>query len=525
MQHERHAAAAVSTKRGASIFFALSVSIVALATLALLPTTPARAATTINATLSMPPNNLGLVGWWTFDGGNISGTTVVDSSGTGNNAALVNGPTPAIGKLGQAFSFNGTNQYVNAGDPANGSLDFGSGQSFSLSFWFKTNDDATNQSWPGFISKEDSNVSPRTGYNCYLSSSQGTYNKLGCETFVSGTQDAVISSMTVNDNVWHHAVFVRDVSGSSMKLYVDGALNNSSALSSTGSTSNSVNLVFALRNVGSPPSSVFLQTTLDDVRIFNRALSASEVTQMYNAGSGSHINVSINPPNLANGLVGWWTFDGANMVSNVADTSGQGNNGNLVGYTSTTTTPGPVGQALSFNGTSNYVSITTGNTNFTGALTVSAWIRPTTAGGEIASKCLNNGATYNPFDFSATNINGSNVLYSVRASSSDYSAFWGGAWTPGVWQHVVVVYADGNVATSPIYYVNGTPSSATTLHGSTGTVLGSDKPILIGSRDDTKGSSGFNGAIDDVRIYSRALSAQEVQQLYNLSRTTLKTPR
>ncbi|MHB1162907.1 MAG: LamG domain-containing protein [Minisyncoccota bacterium] len=493
----------------------------ALATLALLPTTPARAATTINASLSMPPNNLGLVGWWTFDGGNISGTTVTDTSGTGNNGTLVNGPIPVVGKLGQAFYFNGTNQYVNSGDPTNGSLDFGAGQSFSLSFWFKTNDDATNQSWPGFISKEDSSVSPRTGYNCFLSSSQGTYNKLGCETWVSGTQDGVTSSMTVNDNMWHHAVFVRDISGSTMKLYVDGVLNSSSALSSTGSTANSVNLVLALRNASPNVASLFLQTNLDDVRIFNRALSASEVSQMYNAGSGSHINVSLNPPNLANGLVGWWTFDGAQMVSNVADTSGQGNNGNLVSYTSTTTTPGPVGQALSFNGNNQYVNLGTNSTafNFSANLSGAAWIKTATDGKIFVSYQNNNplfymqvgattaGGTANKFVVYLRTDNGTVVVLSSNKSVTD-----------NIWHHVVFtrdasaqivnLYIDG-VLDSQFGYTDTGPIS---------TSAGGHSISLAGT------TYSFNGSVDDVRVYNRALSAQEVKQLYNLSRTTLKAP-
>jgi hypothetical protein len=42
----------------------------------------------------------GLVGWWTFDGPDISGTTVLDKSGNGNNGTLTNDPTKAIGKIG-----------------------------------------------------------------------------------------------------------------------------------------------------------------------------------------------------------------------------------------------------------------------------------------------------------------------------------------------------------------------------------------------------------------------------------------
>ncbi len=65
-----------------------------------------------SVTLNAPPNDLGLVGYWSFDSGDVSGTTVLDQSGSGNNGTTVNSPKQVPGKLGQALSFNGTSQYV-----------------------------------------------------------------------------------------------------------------------------------------------------------------------------------------------------------------------------------------------------------------------------------------------------------------------------------------------------------------------------------------------------------------------------
>jgi len=60
---------------------------------------------------------------------------------------------------------------------------------------------------------------------------------------------------------------------------------------------------------------------------------------------------------LERGLVGHWTFDGKDMNPNARDRSGQGNHGNLTGFTSTTTAPGKIGQALDFDGNDNYVTM------------------------------------------------------------------------------------------------------------------------------------------------------------------------
>ena len=50
----------------------------------------------------------GLVGWWTFDGKDISGVQVYDKSGNGNRGILTSGPAPTIGKIGQAMEFDGS---------------------------------------------------------------------------------------------------------------------------------------------------------------------------------------------------------------------------------------------------------------------------------------------------------------------------------------------------------------------------------------------------------------------------------
>ena len=99
---------------------------------------------------------------------------------------------------------------------------------------------------------------------------------------------------------------------------------------------------------------------MDDVRLYNRAISADEIKRLYALGNTTHISTTLDTkPNLDFGLVGHWTFDGKDMYTNVKDTSGQGNNGDLIlgasGNTSTTTAPGKLGQALTFDGTDDYI--------------------------------------------------------------------------------------------------------------------------------------------------------------------------
>jgi len=78
---------------------------------------------------------------------------------------------------------------------------------------------------------------------------------------------------------------------------------------------------------------------------------------------------------LDDGLVGHWTFDGADMINNVADASGQGNHGSLKGQTATSSVRGKIGQGLEFDGLDDYVNMGDVLDVGTGDFTASAWIR------------------------------------------------------------------------------------------------------------------------------------------------------
>src|SRR5262249_11658594 len=86
-------------------------------------------------------------------------------------------------------------------------------------------------------------------------------------------------------------------------------------------------------------------------------------------------NVSITPPNLQRGLIGWWTFDGGKLIQNVTDSSPSGNNGRLINSTATSTVAGVVGQAENFaQGTG--VGIPSTAYNALSSFTISAWVKP-----------------------------------------------------------------------------------------------------------------------------------------------------
>ncbi|HUX81097.1 MAG TPA: hypothetical protein VMV38_02135, partial [Candidatus Paceibacterota bacterium] len=200
----------------------------------------------------------------------------------------------------------------------------------------------------------------------------------------------------------------------------------------------------------------------------------SSVAPPATVSSPSSIGSSLSMPPNNLGLVGWWTFDGAQMVSNVADSSGSGNNGNLVG--ATTTTPGPIGQALSFNGVNNKVTIGSVTANLQG---VSFWMK------------------------AATSTTQQNIIDVDGAGTN---------------VEIVSGTVTANGFTSPTIYVDGVVSSTvsdTAWHHivvTTGTPINANSSVTLGS----VGGTFFGGSLDDVRIYNRVLGAGEVKQLYNL---------
>ncbi len=202
----------------------------------------------------------GLVGYWNFDEG--SGTTASDSSGSGNNGTLVNGPTWTDGKVGSgALSFDGSNDYVSMGNSNNAP------PTFTLSAWVKHNIPENNVGIAG----------KHTGGNGYYLS-----------TFYNGSNGIRKVSLTINsttissngsfpEGTWIHVVGVFD--GTNAMLYLNGVFDKSAPSLAPNPTS-------AGFFVGAQNATRF-NGLIDEVRLYNRALSAQEVLDIYNDGSSA----------------------------------------------------------------------------------------------------------------------------------------------------------------------------------------------------------------------------------------------
>ena len=222
-------------------------------------------------------NNTDLVGSWHFSQG--SGTQVSDSSGNGHNGSMIGGTTWAIdeGKAGNGLQFNGLDDYVTV--PASSDWAFGT-NNFTVEYWVKItgyNGPVGNKqimgSYPGGTASWDLadwkfTVNPSTGI---LQFWVGDYY-VGWQNF--------LSTSSVSENEWHHIAVVRTGTGTNeTKMYIDGVLDAQGTISNNIANRYSLYFMRPIAYTGeeSPTG------TLDEVRIYNRALLETEIQDRFNS--------------------------------------------------------------------------------------------------------------------------------------------------------------------------------------------------------------------------------------------------
>jgi beta-galactosidase len=202
-----------------------------------------------------------LVGWWKFD--ETEGGNAGDSSSNDNVGKLFGNPQwrPSAGKVGGALEFDGVDDYVDCGNDA--SLDIT--EQITITAWVKTNDAGDSQ------------------FNPYITKGDRTY---GLKQHSQNSIEFVIYDGTWRvthypvdgsfNGVWHHLAGTYD--GSKLKLYIDGTLEVTTAYKGSIASS-AANLNIA---TNSEESGRFYNGAIDDLRIYNYALSEGEITALYN---------------------------------------------------------------------------------------------------------------------------------------------------------------------------------------------------------------------------------------------------
>jgi prepilin-type N-terminal cleavage/methylation domain-containing protein len=207
--------------------------------------------------LTPPTRDKGLVGYWTFDEG--SGTTAYDSSGKGNDG-IWNGLSAhyVAGRVGAyAATFDDTSNYINCGSDS--SLDMN--RELTVSFWIRG--EPENIQWATIFNKRNENI----GWGMQVSSyGPATYIRLDTSAGTNQTS----GGLTTLDNTWHHAVYVID--NGNKRYYLDGL----QVYTGTYNEGNGFSYAAQWLRVGGA-----FRGQMDDVRLYDRALSTQEVSAIY----------------------------------------------------------------------------------------------------------------------------------------------------------------------------------------------------------------------------------------------------
>jgi len=224
-------------------------------------------------TVPMAVLDASLVGHWTFDANDISGVTAYDRSGQGNSGTLTNGPTQVVGQVGGALNFDGVNDFVAAGDV----LDMGLND-WSVVAWVKTNG---NGSIMSVVSKAAAHVQ-NYRYATFVSGAGRGY------PFMQGNGGADVEPVgwaDVANGAWHLLSIVFDRDGN-VDQYVDGAFDIGQSIAHWQAANMQSANPF---RIGSYTAADNISTYaifngfIDDVRIYNRALSAGEIATLYSS--------------------------------------------------------------------------------------------------------------------------------------------------------------------------------------------------------------------------------------------------
>lgn len=222
------------------------------------------------------------------------------------------------------------------------------------------------------------------------------------------------------------------------------------------------------------------------------------------------------PP--ANGLVGHWALDETSGTT-ITDSSGNNNNGTAANGLdpATDSVNGVVATALDFDGTDDLIDAGSSSSLddiFAGGGAITAWINPRSWGeadfGRIVDKSASTGAD-NGYHFHV--LSSGNLRFDHDFDGGDGQM---NTTTAPIalnqWSHVAVVYNRDSAANDPAIYVQGVLQNADSFIPSGTALSDSSHSLIIGNHSDA--SRTFDGQIDDVRIYNRALSVEEIAQLY-----------
>lgn len=457
----------------------------------------------------------GLRGHWSFDGDKISGTTAIDRSGLGNNGTLTNGPVKKNGRVGQALEFDGTNDYVDAGSaPALDDI-----VNLTACAWI--NPDTIPGGYTTVVAKSNTSV----GWALEVYGGGGDLEISFIRHFSTLKGEWTGNTGTLPLGVWQHVcVTYNDTStANDPTLYVNGtpvSFAETSTPSGTAVSDASNALSMGVLDGGTGP----FDGKIDEVRVYNRILSSAEVKGLYDAGSANKVNTSATQSQgagrLDSGLAAYWKLD-ENTGTSAADAST-----NAIAALTLTNGPawvaGQIDSAIDFDGSDDYATTPdTAVLDFgdTDDFTLSGWFNRESFNTVDTVLAKRDSNTAGDAGYIVSIDNSTDLLQlEVSDGGDEYSLTSTASFTAAGWNHFAIIWDQDSPANSEIY-INGVANNATDA-GTIGNVgdLSNAVAFRLGAESDN--GNPFDGKIDEIRIYDRALSADEIIQLHRLTSPT-----
>jgi hypothetical protein len=484
-----------------------------------------------------------LVAHYDFDD---SGNLGQDSSGNGNDMPSENywGPQHQFDTNaeagGGAIQFFGTDAiapYPNSQTLTN--LNAVLAGSFSFSTWVKTtvtNGADYNNAFFGAVIFWAYNDQGNTNDTIPLAitGSKAAFTTRGGNP---GASDTLHSITSVNDGNYHLITVTRNQTTGEKKMYVDGNFETSEIGTTNPLNGNNYKLTiggwdYFVDGTGTNFSSY--NGVLDDLQIYSGVLSDTEVASLY-ANPGTTIpNIA---GNSANGLIAYYDFDEGTVVA--PDVSGNGNNivlaGNFGGNGPVISSDAIAGAgSVSFDGGSYLTAPTNLLSTLASNFSISLWVNTTQNNGDPDDYAYNGNGIISADvpglvnDLIPIALTGGQVAFNTGNPDDGYDDTINSSATvnDGYWHHIVVsrnqatgekdIYIDGVLDTSDFDTTNllNDPQLLTI-----GAIADASNPDP--SSPDYTGYNGYDGLLDDIQIYDRVLSSDEVSFLYNNPGTTL----
>lgn len=424
-----------------------------------------------------------LVAYYPFNGNaNDESGNGINSTYTGAGVTLT---TDRFGNVNSAYNFNGaTNSYMRM--PA----DLMPATNRTISLWFNVPDVTNRPGLLGYGGNGGCGTTLLMGLNLLGS---GQYYVQGhC-----GNNTAGYTYPAAPVNNWYH--WVLTINGSAQKIYINGQLKstNNTFSGSTAVAGKDFSLGVITSISGTAPYTDanvgYLTGKLDDVRIYDNAMTDAQVLQLYQ--------------NESTGLVAFYPFNG-----NANDESGNGNHGTVNGATLTTDRYGNTNKAYNFTNP-NYISVLNSNM-FGDEFTVSYWFKINSYFGQrgvMSNVAVPNGGFQQAFDgTSFSYVLGYSFIggYNPNYFYANYTMV-----EPlSQWHHLALTYKKlGTNSSETKLYINGNLKKSD-VH----VVPITYTPNAVFYIGQNHGGLNFQGDLDDIKIYNRNLSPNEIQQLADI---------